>query len=145
MKFGKMQPEASKNRNRTKAQQFNAMWAKETKFKGKIDQHIMKHYPLKKRNYGDIEEDEQMSSSDSDMEVLNSHRNVLLRSQMDRLTKRKGRNSKHSRDPKPAEKTKEEQKTVMRDLNNEEVFQPTKRDEANELAIMTNIKYIKSK
>ena len=70
----------------------------------------MKHYPLKKRNYGDIEEDEQMSSSDSDMEVLNSHRNVLLRNQMDRLTKREGRSSKHSREPKPAEKTKEEQK-----------------------------------
>jgi hypothetical protein len=36
------------------------------KQQGNIDQHIITHFPLKKKNYSEVEEDVEGSSSDSE-------------------------------------------------------------------------------
>lgn len=66
MKFGKCSAETYKNRFRTKAWDFNRQLAKDMKQQGNIDQHIITHFPLKKKNYSEVEEDVEGSSSDSE-------------------------------------------------------------------------------
>ena len=75
MKFGKYQPEATKNRFRTKAQEFNKQLVKDIKAKGHIEHHIYKHYPQKKKNPGEVENELAESSEDSEDQILNTKRN----------------------------------------------------------------------
>jgi hypothetical protein len=49
------------------------------KQQGNIDQHIITHFPLKKKNYSEVEEDVEGSSSDSENQLLNSKRNQMIR------------------------------------------------------------------
>ena len=72
MKFGKYQPEAAKNRFRTKAQEFNKQLAKDIKTKGHIDH---RHYPQGEMNPGGLGNGMDDSSEDSEDQILNTKRN----------------------------------------------------------------------